>query len=195
MFEFEYPFLLASRTFNILISFCRIESMYFASLLLFSKDLTLVWNCNFFILFHVLQVRCSWSVHAFGWYWLVTDRCCTFILRNQGLLILSLSLDVLRLLQYDNVVKSSAYTDHTPLFYLLKALNCLYSNMINFLGVLWWKLYLCPAHNNHPLISFHPCGVSHDLFHCQSHVYRKMVTNCFFSVLVQFLRPILHGNS
>ena len=69
---------------------------------------------------------------------------------------LVLVLDVLRLLQYDNVVKSSAYTDHTPLFYLLKALNCLYSNMINFLGVLWWKLYLCPSHNNYPLISFHP---------------------------------------
>jgi hypothetical protein len=76
------------------------------SVVIFKKSLTLVWNCNLFFLFHVLQVRCSWPVHAFGWCWLVTDWCCPFILRSQGLLMLSMYLHVMRLLQCDNVVNS-----------------------------------------------------------------------------------------
>jgi len=87
------------------------------------------------------------------------------------------------------------------LFYLLNAIAYFYfksfinTDMINFLRSLIMGTVNCLAHNNYVLISFHLVWRLSWSFPCQFHIYRRMVTNFFFLVLVQFLRPISHDNS
>lgn len=132
-----------------------------------------------FSCFIVLQVRCSRSVHAFSRNWLVTDRGCSFIFRNQGLFILSMCSDVFRLLQCEifwSVVKS-----HTSIFWSMEIVTCPLP---------------CLEHLSSNFYLFIFCGVYFMEFSLiYSTFHRKMATSYFFSVLVQFLRHISPDNS